>query len=416
MPIYIGLRYSFAKTRKHYVSLISLVSVLGIALGITVLITVLSVMNGFDREIKKQVFSMVSPITISGDPGPLYHWQKLYQTLHAYPDISAVAPFTSKQGMLTDLDMTQPVMLMGIIPSKERAVSGLAEKMLAGNLSSLKQGSDGIIVGKALADKLHVTLGDRITVAVLQISRSVNWDGPIVPRFQVFYVTGIFQAGGGSLDFDAKMAFIHLADSQKLFGLHSAISGFRLNIKDIYEAPHITHELQTQLSSDLQIWDWTAQLGAFFENIKTTKTILFFIFILFIAVALFNLICTMIMMVKDKQPDIAILRTLGATPMMVLAIFIIQGTTISAAGVAIGIMGGTLLASNISIISTWLQHCLHMQLLSSQVYFVNYLPSDLRWSDVAFICSVTLVLSLMATLYPAWNASRIEPAAAVEND
>lgn len=412
--IYIGLRYTRAKRRNHFISLISLISMLGIALGVIVLITVLSVLNGFDREIKKQVFSMISPITVNSYAGQITHWQELEKSLAAFPDVTGVAPFVTGQALLTIANLTQPAIVTGILPDEEKTISALPSKMVRGKLSNLTAGHFGIVLGEDLAKHLEVTLGDEITVATPTGNLASN---TITPRFKKFTVVGLFRAGGGGFSFDAKFAFINLYDAQKLFGLeNNSVTALHININDLYAAPYIARALQNQLSPMFRAGNWTEQLGDFFENIRMTKTLMFFIFILIIAVAVFNLISTMMMAVKNKQTDIAILRTFGATPKMILAIFVVQGAAIGIGGTLLGVVGGILLAKNISAISIWIQHVLHTQLISSSVYFVNYLPSELQWSDVEIISLVALVLSLVATLYPAWSASRVEPAEALRFD
>lgn len=410
---FIGLRYTRAKSRHQFISLISFVSVAGIALGVTVLITVLSVINGFDREIKKQVFGMISPVTISSYTGRIDNWKSIENQVLENRLVSASAPFASGQAMLSFSNTTMPVMLVGILPGQEAGVSSLPEKMIQGQLSDLRAGKYGVVIGVDLAKKMGLKMGDEIIVATLKDSASAT---VITPKFRKFIVNGIFRAGGGALAFDSRMAFIHLNDAENFFSLGSAVSGLHVNIRDLYEAPRVASLLQSYLPADARAWDWTEQLGGFFENIRVTKTMMFFIFVLIIAVAAFNLICTMIMIVKNKQADIAILRTLGATPLMILMIFVIQGIGIALGGTLLGIGGGIILASNVSAISTWVQEALHMQLVSSQIYFVNYLPSELHWPDVWMISLVALVLSLIATIYPAWNAARVNPVEALNAD
>jgi lipoprotein-releasing system permease protein len=308
--------------------------------------------------------------------------------------------------MLTNSNPTVPAMLVGIRPEDEKGVSALDTKMIQGHLSNLRPNEFGIIIGKSLADKLNLALNDTITVAALQSGFSTSH---ITPKFKKFKVVGIFQAGGGSLNFDSKMAFVDLQDAQTLFALGSAISGFHLNVSNMYDAPIIAQHLDSILPQTMSAWSWTDQLGGFFENIRMTKTMMFLIFVLIIAVAAFNLICTMVMVVKNKEADIAILRTLGATPRMILSIFLVQGIAISVIGIIAGIAGGILLASNITAISIGIQHLFHVQLVSANVYFVNYLPSDLQWQDVYRISLIAMVLSILATIYPAWNASHIQP-------
>lgn len=403
---FIGLRYARAKTRNQFISMISLVSTLGIALGMTVLITVLSVVNGFDREIKKQIFDMIAPITINGYTGEISDWRHRQTEIKEMPGIAGVAPFVSKQAMLINGKTTLPVMLVGILPDEENQVSALPEKIISGHLADLKPAQNGIVIGQELARQLKIQVGEAMTIGILQDSDST---ANITPHFKTFHVVGIFQAGGGAMHFDSKIAFIHLQDAQAVSHLQQSVSGFHVALQDVYAAPQIASLLENQLEGDLQIWNWTEQLGDFFDNIRMTKTMMFFIFVLIIAVAVFNLVCTMIMVVKNKQTDIAILRTLGATPSTILAIFLVQGAAIAFGGIMLGVAGGILLASNISSISTWLQRIFHTELISAQVYFVNYLPSEIQWPDVWMISLAALILSLIAAIYPALHASRLDP-------
>lgn len=410
--VFIGLRYTRSKRGNQFISLISMISMLGITLGVVVLITVLSVLNGFDKEIKKQVFGMIPPITISSYAGGIEDWQTVEKTLQNLPQVTGVAPFIYGQVLISNSATTQPVMLSGVIPEQEKQVSVLANKIVQGDLSALKPGKFGIVLGEELAKSLHVSVGDHLIIATTKSSLTSD---KITPHFKQFTVSGIFRAGGGRFGFDAKLAFINLQDAQTLFELGNTVTAIHLNVNDIYAAPTIARNIQAQLSPSARVGDWTMQLGDFFENIRMTKTMMFFIFILIITVAVFNLISTMVMVVKNKQADIAILRTLGATPTTILVIFIVQGATIGAAGIVMGIIGGVLLSHNITAISIWIQQAFHVQLLSANVYFVNYLPSELLWPDVWMISAAALALSLLATLYPAWNASRLLPAEALNS-
>lgn len=413
LAIYIGLRYTRAKRGSQFISFISLISMLGIALGVTVLITVLSVLNGFDREIKKQIFDMITPITITSYSGQIDKWQDLEKALKKFPDITASAPFINGQGLITNADMTQPVMITGIAPDKEKHISALSNKMIEGHITDLKPNQFGIILGEDLANHLKAKVGDNVIVAAQRGGFSTE---KITPHFKKFIVTGIFRAGGGGFGFDSKLAFIDLSDAQKLFDLNSVVTGIRANITDLYSAPMIAEKLREHLSPDIRVWNWTDMLGDYFENIRMTKTMMFFIFILIIAVAIFNLISTMVMVVKNKHSDIAILRTFGATPTMILAIFIVQGAAIGIGGTLLGMIGGITLALNIPAISVWFQHTFNVQLVSSSIYFVDYLPSILQWPDVWLISAIALALSLFATIYPAWNASRLDPVEALRSD
>lgn len=402
----IGLRYIRAKKGSFFISFISLISILGIALGVTVLITVLSVVNGFDREIKRQLFGMIAPITVSDFMGPMENWQPLIREIKQIPNVTGVAPLVNGQAMLIGAESSYPVLINGILPEAENQISALANNMVQGNLLSLKPNQAGIILGEELANQLNVHVGDDLTIAVQKKVTQTS----IVPEFKRFIVKGIFKAGGGGFSFDTRYAFIHLTEAQELFHLGSAISMLHVNINDIYLAPKVTLELQDQLERPLRIGNWTQQLGDFFENIRMTKTMMFFIFIMIIAVAVFNLICTMVMIVKSKQGDIAILRTIGATPATILVIFLVQGALIGVGGTLLGIVAGVSLSYRVGVVSTWIQHFFNTKLMSSNIYFVDYLPSELQWNDIYLISLVAFSLSLVATLYPAWRASRVDPA------
>lgn len=407
--VFIGLRYTRAKRRNHFISFISLMSMAGIALGVIVLITVLSVMNGFDQEIKKRVFSMVPPITVGSNVGSIINWQELEGILKENHNVTAVAPFITGQILLTSAGSVQPALVSGIVPDAEKNISQLVEKMVRGTLYDLTATKFGIVLGEDLADRLDVTVGDKVTVVTPQMSLS---PAGVIPRFKRFTVTGIFRAGSG-FGFDAGLAFINLADAQKLFGMNTNVTGLHVSIKDVYAAPKISAEIEGQLNTAAHVTNWTEQFGAFFHAVSLEKTMMFFILLLIIAVAVFNLICTLVMAVNEKTADIAILRTFGATPRMIMAIFIVQGAVVGVTGTLIGIIGGVALAYNVTEIVNWIQQVFHVQFLSSSVYFVNYLPSQLQWADVVKISSFALILSLLATLYPAWRASRTEPVEAL---
>lgn len=406
---FIGLRYTRAKRRNHFISFISMMSMMGIALGVIVLITVLSVMNGFDREIKKRVFSMWPPLTVSTAAGYVANWQDLEKILHDYTDITAVAPYVSGQVLITNSGYVSPAMVTGIEPLSEKKISQLSDKMVQGDLTDLKSRGFGIVLGEELANRLDVVMGDKVTVVTPQVSLS---PAGVIPRFKRFTVTGIFRAGSG-FGFDMALAYINLSDAQKLFQMGASVSGLHASLKDVYAAPRITTELSKQLTKSATITNWTDQFGPFFHAVKLEKTMMFFILLLIIAVAVFNLVCTLVMVVNDKEADIAILRTFGATPRMIMAIFVVQGAIVGVVGTLLGIIGGIALALNVTNIVHGIEQLLHVQFLSSSVYFVNYLPSELQWIDVLEISLAALILSLIATLYPAWRASRTEPVEAL---
>ncbi len=409
VSVFIGLRYTRAKRRNHFISFISLMSMMGIALGVIVLITVLSVMNGFDHEIKKRVFSMVPPITVGSVVNYIANWQDLEKIVTKVPDVTAVAPFVSGQVLLTSSGLVQPAMINGIVPDEEKKISEVSTKMVQGKLSDLIPGDFGIILGEDLANRLDVILGDKVTVVTPQVSLS---PAGVIPRFKRFTVTGIFRAGSG-FGFDAMLAYINLTDAQKLFALGQNVSGLHVNIKDVYAAPQFTQKLSKQLTPTARITNWTEQFGAFFHAIKLEKTMMFFILLLIIAVAVFNLVCTLVMVVNEKEADIAILRTMGATPRTIMTIFIVQGAVIGVVGTLLGVLLGIALALNVTDIVNWIEHVFHVRFLSSSVYFVDYLPSELQKSDVLTVGFSALILSLLATIYPAWSASRTEPVEAL---
>ncbi|OGT45287.1 MAG: ABC transporter [Gammaproteobacteria bacterium RIFCSPHIGHO2_12_FULL_41_20] len=407
--IFIGLRYTRAKRRNHFISFISFMSIAGIVLGVAVLITVLSVMNGFDREIKKRVFGMVPAITISSVTGYLANWQELQTTLEAVPEITGSAPFVTAQVLLAYSGGVQPAVLNGILPNEEQRVSELPDKIVLGSLSALRPGQFGVVLGEELASRLNVTLGDKVTVVTPQVALT---PAGVIPRFKRFTVVGLFRAGSG-FGFDSSMGFIHLSDAQKLLGLGSNVTGLQLSIRDIYVAPRVSEQLMQQLTPSASISNWTNQFGAFFHAVSLEKTMMFFILLLIIAVAAFNLVSTLVMVVNDKERDIAILRTFGATPRTIMAIFMVQGGIIGLLGTLLGVLVGIELAWHVTEIVHWIEGVFHVQFLSSGVYFVDYLPSELQWGDVWRISVTALGLSLLATIYPAWRAANTEPVEAL---
>ena len=402
---FIGMRYTRAKRRNHFISFISLVSMLGIALGITVLITVLSVMNGFDLEIKKRVFSMVPPIILTSQSAYLEDWQNTQKILTQYPEVTHTAPFINGEVLLNFSGMTQPAVLSGVLPDEEKSVSEIAEKMVEGRLSDLQAGQFGIVLGENLAETLGVHTGDKIMVVTPQVSLS---PAGMVPRYKRFTVVGIFRAGSG-FGFDRGLGFVQLNDAQKLFGLGENVTGIHLNIQNAFAATQIAEDLKTKLTKTAVVNTWADQFGEFFHAVQLEKTMMFLILLLIIAVAAFNLVSTLMMVVNEKESDIAILRTFGATPRMIMAIFMIQGGIIGICGTLLGLIGGIMLALNVTEIVNGIQNIFNVQLLSSSVYFVNYLPSHIEIFDIIKICFASLLLSLLATLYPAWRASKMEP-------
>jgi lipoprotein-releasing system permease protein len=403
--LFIGLRYTRAKKRNHFISFISLASMIGIALGVAVLITVLSVMNGFDREIKKRVFSMVPPVTVSYTGGFLADWQETQKAVMGNPQVLASAPFVNGEVLLSLGSVVQPAMAAGILPAQEKNISELADKMVVGHLSDLTPGSFGIILGENLASRLEANVGDKITVVTPQVSLS---PAGVIPRFKRFTVVGIFHVGTG-FGFDAGLAFMNLQDSQRLLGLGTYVNGLHLSIKNVYAAQRVALDLSQQLSKGANVTTWADQFGEFFHAVQLEKTMMFFILLLIVGVAAFNLVVTLVMVVNEKQADIAILRTFGATPRMIMNIFIIQGGLIGFFGTLLGVIFGLILSLNVTDLVNWMQRVFNVQFLSSNVYFVNYLPSDIQISDIVEISIASLLLSLVATIYPARRASKLDP-------
>lgn len=400
LALFIGLRYTRAKKKNHFVSFISLSSMLGIGMGVMVLITVLSVMNGFDEQIHKRFFGMAPEITITGQDGRMGSWQQLEKKLITLPGVKAIAPFVAGQGLITHDGQVVPVLLTGILPEQERHISQLEQKMLLGNIAGIAH--FGIILGRGVAENLGVMLGDKVTIMIPEAS--VTPTG-MIPRFKRFTVAGIFSAGSG-FNFDTKLAFIDLADAQKLLQLGTDITGLKMKIANVYKAPSMAVDLSVKLGENYQVSNWTNQFGAFFQAVKMEKTMMFLILLLIIAVAAFNLVSSLVMVVNDKQAEIAILRTLGATPTTVLWIFIVQGMMVGIVGTLLGLIGGLVLASNATVIVNWLQSVLGVHFLSSSIYFVDYLPSKILWTDLWQVCVAALVMSFVATIYPSWRASK----------
>lgn len=400
LSLFIGLRYTRAKKSNHFVSFISLSSMLGIGLGVMVLITVLSVMNGFDDEIHKRFFGMAPEITLTGADDKLSNWQALASKLEKLPDVTGLAPYVGAQGLLTHEGQVIPIILTGIIPGYEERITKLKHKIILGDMSDLDH--FGMVIGESLANTLGVTIGEKVTVMIPQATVT---PAGMIPRFKRFTVKAIFTAGSG-FNFDAKMAFIDLSDAQKLLQIGDQVTGIKLKLDDIYKAPALSKQIADDLGEGYMIGNWTDQFGAFFHAVKMEKTMMFLILLLIIAVAAFNLVSSLVMVVNDKQAEIAILRTIGATPKTILSIFIVQGMMVGVVGTFLGLVFGLLLASNATTIVNHLQAMFDIQILSSNVYFVDYLPSKILLSDLWQVCGIALLMSFLATIYPAWRASK----------
>jgi lipoprotein-releasing system permease protein len=381
---------------------------LGIALGITALITVMSVMNGFQKEVRARILGMVSHIQIAGFEDGLKEWPQLLKDTKAQPNIIGVAPFVSGQGLLAIGQSVRGVAIRGIDPTQEDAVSDVAKQMKNGKLSALEAGQYGIVLGNDLARGLGVNVGAKIQLITPQ--GSITPAG-MVPRLRSFTVVGVFSSG--HYEYDSNFAFIHIRDAQVLFRLDENVTGLRVKVDNPIEARVIARRLQDTLKVDGYMQDWTQQNAQYFRAVEIEKRMMFIILTLIIAVAAFNLVSTLVMIVRDKHPDIAILRTLGASPNLIMKIFIVQGAIVGVIGTLIGVIGGVLLALNIGTVVTTVESIFGFHVLSPEVYFLSSLPSDLKWTDVWVTALISLVLALLATLYPSYNASKVNPAEAL---
>ena len=402
----IGLRYVRAQRRNHFISFISMSSMIGVALGVMALITVISVMNGFEKELKDRILGMASHDVIEELNG-LKDWQLVINNIKDHPEIVGAAPYFHAEGMLTKDKIVNGVIIRGILPHEETNVAIVAEKMIEGDLNDLKSTEFNIILGAELVRKLNLEIGDKVTLVAPQANFT---PAGILPRLKRFTLIGIFEVG--MHEFDGGLALIHMDDALRLFR-KSNPTGIRLKTNNILKAPTISREIASQLSSKYWVIDWTQRHSNFFRALKTEKTVMFVILTLIVAVAAFNIISTLVMAVSDKQSDIAVLRTLGASPKSILKIFIIQGTIIGAIGILLGVIGGVWLASNIETLVTALENMLGYKFLSPDVYYISDLPSDMHWGDVILISVVSFVLCLFATIYPAFRAANTLPAEAL---
>lgn len=405
--VMIGLRYVRARRRNHFISFISLTSMLGVGLGVMALITVLSVMNGFEKELKERILGMASHATVIEDGNVLNDWRPIAEEVMHHPEIIGVAPYFHAEGMLVNDKRVNGTIIRGILPEEEHKVAVVTEKMIEGNLDALQAGEFNIVLGKELARKLGVILGDKVTLIAPQANVT---PAGILPRLKRFTLVGIFEVG--MHEFDSALTLIHMDDALRLFR-KTGPTGLRLKTNNILKAPVISREIVAQLPGRYWVVDWTQRHANFFRALKTEKTVMFFILVLIVAVAAFNIISTLVMMVSDKQADIAVLRTLGASPGSILKIFMIQGTIIGFVGIALGVVGGIWLASNVETLVPAIESMLGRKFLSPDVYYISDLPSDMHWQDVIIISVVAFVLSLLATIYPALRAANTQPAEAL---
>jgi len=403
--LYIGLRYTRAKRRTQFISFITLTSVLGIALGVMALIVVLSVMNGFQAELRERILGMTSHTTITGHNGQLADWQQLEHRITGLAHIEGMAPFIHGQVMINADRRVSGTLLRGIVPRYEPRVSDVANKMKQGQLTDLKPGRFSIVLGVELANYLGVMLGDKVTLITPQVNST---PAGILPRLKRFTVVGIFQVG--MYEYDRNLAIVHIQDAAKLFRMDNSVSGLRLKLDNLFDAPQISRSLANKLYQHYRVNDWTQAHSNFFKAIKTEKRVMFIILLLIVAVAAFNIVSTLVMVVTDKRGDIAILKTQGLSNSQVMGIFIVLGGVIGLIGTTLGAAGGVLLALNIETIVPAIERLFDVQFMAADVYYISDVPSKLDWQDVYRITGIAFILSLLATLYPAWQASRVNPA------
>jgi lipoprotein-releasing system permease protein len=408
----VGLRYTRAgkrSGRNRFISFISMISVAGIALGVAALIVVLSVMNGFQKEVTDRMLSVLAHIEVYDARGVMPDWRAVGVDAARNPQVAAAAPFADVQGMLLRDGVMKPTLLRGILPAEEARVSEVARQMRQGSLDQLTPGSMHIVLGSALAKSLEVTVGERVTMLLGSAGGSTG-GAPAAPRTQTFTVVGIFEAG--HYEFDSALAFAHLDDAVTAARIEGP-AGLRLRLRDMHQAPQVAAELRRSLHGELVLRDWSQVNATWFAAVQSQKRMMFIILAMIVAVAAFNLVSTLVMTVKDKQSDIAILRTLGASPRSIMKIFIVQGTLVGLLGSLLGVTLGVTVALNVDVIVPFIERLFGIQFLSKEIYLISEIPSELRWLDVTRIGGLAVLLAFLSTLYPSWAAARINPAQAL---
>jgi lipoprotein-releasing system permease protein len=406
--LWIGLRYTRAKRRNHFISFISMTSMIGIALGVTALIVVLSVMNGFQEELRSRILGVAAHMEITGPDSRLSDWPALAAQVERHPEVRGFAPYVLSQGLLAYGSETKGALVRGVLPEQEGRVAEFEAHMKAGRLAGLQPGAFHIALGAELAYSLGVGVGDQLTLIAPQ---GTITPAGMLPRMKQFTVVGLFKMG--MYEYDAGLALIHLQDAQRLYRLGDAVSGLRIKLADMDRAPWLTREFAHSLQGDYYISDWTMSHANFFRAVQIEKRMMFIILTLIVAVAAFNIVSTLVMAVTDKQADIAILRTLGVSPNSIMQIFMVQGSLIGVIGTLLGVVGGVLLALNVETVVPLIERAVGMDLFPADVYYISELPSKLVWPDVAWIGGVALILSFLATLYPSRRAANIQPAEAL---
>ncbi len=407
-PLFIGLRYTRAKRRNHFISFISASSMVGVMLGVMALIVVLSVMNGFHKEVRERILGMTSHATVMAVGGRIHDWREAMALASEHPEVVGAAPYIEMQAMLTNGRQASGAILRGVLPEMEGAVSTVGEHIAQGDLSLLREGEFSILLGRELAALLGVAVGEPVTLVTPEMDLTPMG---ATPRMRRFHLVGTFEVGMG--EYDRGMGFVHQADAARLLRMGDAVTGVRLKLQDLYHAPRVSHELAQQLPGIYYPSDWTQQHRNFFSALRTEKRMMGLILFLIVAVAAFNIVSTLVMVVTDKQSDIAILRTLGASPREIMAIFMIQGATLGVLGTLLGMVAGVVLALHLEGLVKGIEQLFGVDFLDPNIYYISDLPSDVQLSDVTLVAGVSLLITLFATLYPAWRAASVEPAEAL---
>lgn len=405
VPLYIGLRYTRAKRRNQFISFVSAFSLLGMALGVLALIVVLSVMNGFDREMKARILSVVPHGFIDGTP-ELLDWSPVAERALAHPEVQGVAPYIEGFGLVNYGRGAEGIQIQGIDPQRQQDVSVVESRMLLGSTEDLAPGEFQVVMGRLLARRLGLALGDSVTLTLPDIRIT---PAGVYPRVRRFTLVGVFEVGA---QMDQSLALIHIDDARRLFRFRG-VQGIQVQVEDIYRAAPVLSALAEQLPGNLRVRDWSQTQGSLFQAVKMEKIVIAVLLGIIIAVAAFNIVSSLVLMVADKRSDIAVLRTLGMTARQIMAVFMVQGTAVGLVGTVLGALLGSILAWYIGPIVAALEDVLGMRVFDPSVYFISHLPSELLWQDVLTICTISILLSFLATLYPAWRAAKIEPAEAL---
>jgi lipoprotein-releasing system permease protein len=406
LELFIGLRYTRAKRRNHFISFISLVSMLGLAVGVMALIVVLSVMNGFEKELTSRILGMVAHATISGGSDGVHDWQHAIDVAKQNPHVLGAAPYVEGQALLRG-ERNAPAFVHGVDTTLEPTVSDLDKKMVRGKLADLHAGSFGIILGVELAMKLGVDVGDKVSVFIPDVS--ITPVG-VVPRVRSFNVVGVFSAG--FQEYDDGLAIVDIQDAEKLYQYENP-TGIRLKLDDMFKAWEVGSDLSEKLGQYYRVDDWREEHANFFSAVSMEKKVMFIILSLIVGVAAFNLVSTLVMLVTDKQADIAILRTLGISPRSIMGVFMVQGIVVGTFGILLGVLGGVALALNLPVLVKWIEHTFHVEFLPADVYYISEVPSDMHWHDVGWIALLAFVFCVFATWYPAFRAAKTQPAEAL---